>query len=46
MTAYSKAVYKTLDKIISSNVSKKFYYSLYMLQRIYATFAKYIGLAE
>ena len=46
MTAYSKAVYKTLDKIIRSNVSKNVYYSLYMLQRIYATFAKYIGLAE
>ena len=46
MTAYSKAVYKTLDKIIRSNVSKSVYYSLYMLQRIYATFAKYIGLAE
>jgi hypothetical protein len=46
MTAFSKAVYKTLDKISSSNVSKNVYYSLYMIQRMDATFAKYIGLAK
>ena len=40
MTAFSKAVYNTLDKISSSNVSKNVYYLLYN-----CIFAKYIGLA-
>jgi len=45
MTAFSKAVYNTLDKISSSNVSINVYYLLYKLQRMYTIFAKYISLA-
>jgi hypothetical protein len=45
MTAFSKAVYNTLDKISRSNVSINVYYLLYKLQRMYTIFAKYIGLA-
>jgi hypothetical protein len=46
MTAYSKCVYNTLDKISSLNISKNVYnFIIIMLQRMYAFFAKYIGLA-
>ena len=45
MTVFSKAVYNTLDKISSSNVSINVYYLLYNFQRMYTIFAKYIGFA-